>query len=312
MSTTSLFFMPHMTPLRVLVLGSSGRVGMMLRHFWAQNTELLRSANTEFVFQSRNALLSRPDDLLWNLHDPLPKAVIDAAPFDCMIVLSGVVPRPDADFTLNTDIGTACVAAAAQLGISHILLASTSAVYGTYSNMPFTETDPLRPLTDYGRSKRDMEEVCRTLAKAADIALCCLRMGNVAGADALLANGAKLPPGEKLRLEVFRDGGTPVRSYIGPHSLANVMLSLIHKRTQLPNILNIAAPRPVTMHALAQAAGIPLELHHTDDNAHQRVTLACDALTALHPFTPTEDNPDEIVHQWRLISEQGQRSQVHN
>lgn len=290
-----------MATVRVLVLGSSGRVGKMLRHIWTHPP--LHAGDTEvtFTFQTRRACPSRPDDLVWDILQPPPRTVADATPFDCVIVLSGIVPGPDADFTLNTALGSASVAAAAQLGIPHVLLASTSAVYGIHSNDPFSEENPLDPVNAYGRSKREMEAACQAQAAAAGVALCCLRIGNVAGADALLGNGAALAPDARLRLEVFKDRGTPVRSYIGPHSLARVLMSLVHKRAELPAALNIAAPRPVSMRALAEAAGLPFDLCPAKENAHQYVTLACDALAALHRFEPAETEPGEMVRQWRTL-----------
>lgn len=284
---------------RVLVLGSSGRIGRMLRRAWTQDAA--QHTGIEFVFQTRRTAPAHPDDLLWDILAQPPRAIEDAAPFDCMIVLSGVTPGPDADFTLNTSIGVACLSAAARLGIPHVLLASTSAVYGTYSDDPFVESDPLDPVNDYGRSKREMEEVCAAQARAAGFGLCCLRIGNVAGADALLINGAALAPGEPLRLDHFNDGGTPVRSYIGPQSLARVMVSLVRERMRLPTALNIAAPGAITMQALAQAAGMPVELRPAQGSAHQYVTLECSALANLHRFEPDELEPAHMVQQWQML-----------
>jgi nucleoside-diphosphate-sugar epimerase len=99
------------------------------------------------------------------------------------------------DLALNTQLGLAAVAAAAQLEIQRVLLASSSAVYGTHSDAPFTETDPLVPVNDYGRAKQVMEQICHARAHATGVALCCLRIGNVAGADALLCIGAALGAG---------------------------------------------------------------------------------------------------------------------
>jgi hypothetical protein len=51
-------------------------------------------------------------------------------------------------------------------------------------------------------------------------------------------------PGEKLQLDVFEGGGTPLRSYIGPQSMARVLVSLLRSPGPLPVALNIAAPHP--------------------------------------------------------------------
>ena len=289
----------EMTRMRILILGGSGRVGTMLRRCWEYDAQHTCLNDIELAFQTRQADPASPDDLLWDILADPPEQLSAAGPFDCMIVLSGIVPQPKADLRLNIAIGSAVIAAAAKVGIPRVLLASTSAVYGTYSNAPFAETDRLEPTTDYGRAKRKMEEVSSTRAQVSGVAVCCLRIGNVAGADALLLNGAALGPGKALQLDCFTNGGTPVRSYIGPHSLSRVLLSLARARATLPNALNIAAPHPVSMRALANAAQIPFVLHPTQMHAHQHVTLDCGALAAFHNFGPDCADPAQIIDQWR-------------
>lgn len=281
---------------RVLVLGSSGRVGRMLRHAWAQD-----SAGLDFIFQTRDPAAAH--DLLWNVLGPLPVTLQQAAPFECMIVLSGVVPKPDADFALNSRIGAASITAAARLGIKTVILASTSAVYGSHQRTPFHEGDPTHPVNAYGTSKLAMETLCQHKAQTLGVRLCCLRIGNVAGADALLRGAGALAEGETLALDMFPDQGTPLRSYIGPQSLAQALCTLVHKRAQVPPLLNMAAPQPVTMRALAQASATPFVLHPAPPTAHQHITLACTALAALHPFDPVESDPDEMVRQWQHVTQ---------
>lgn len=280
--------------MKVLVLGATGRVGTLLRRCWAQ--EAAQYDDVVLTFQTRKPQQMHSGDLLWDMRDPFPA---DGDAFDCMIVLAGVVPAPHADLGLNTSLGLANIQAAAQQGIPRVLLASSSAVYGNYSDAPLAEDAPLLPVNDYGHAKRAMEDACHAKAEALGIALCCLRIGNVAGADALLRNGAALEEGETLTLDQFADGGIPVRSYIGPHSFGRVLLSLARSPARLPLHLNIAAPHPVSMHALTQAADMPVTLHPNQNNTHQHITLDCTALTALHRFDPVEAHPHEIIRQWR-------------
>lgn len=285
---------------RILVIGSTGRIGTMLRSVWGQNTA--QGTGATFAYQTRHRQNVRGNDPVWDILDPPPTSVTRQAPFDCMIVLAGIVPRAGVDFTLNTTIGQAAVAAASQLGIPRILLASTSAVYGNYSDAPLGEGHRLDPVNDYGRSKHAMEDACLSQAHAAGLDLCCLRIGNVAGADALLLNGVALAQDKTLQLDVFADGGTPLRSYIGPITLGRVLLSLARCTNALPDCLNIAAPHPVTMGALAQAADMPVTLRPTPTGMHQNITLDCTALTALHSFAPAASDPVEMVREWRSVA----------
>lgn len=290
----------------ILFLGATGRVGTLLRRCWEQ--EAAQCDDIALTFQTRSTHQAHSGDLVWDILDSFPSHTLDRASYDCMIVLAGVVPAARADLGLNTSLGLASIQAAAQLGIPRVLLASSSAVYGDYSDAPLAEDAPLLPVNDYGHAKRAMEDACHVEADTLEIALCCLRIGNVAGADALLRNGAALKEGETLTLDQFPDGGTPVRSYIGPHSFGSVLLSLARNPARLPLHLNIAAPHPVSMHALTQAADMPVTLNPSQNNAHQHITLDCTALTTLHRFDHTESHPHEIIRQWRKACDGADKS----
>jgi len=281
---------------RVLIVGGSGRIGRMLRRAWADTPP----AGLSLVFQTRSQQAGS-GDVIW---DPLSgdsAALRAAGPFDAMLVLSGVVPKPGADFSLNTDIGLACGAAAAACGISRVLLASTSAVYGAALARAYSEQDPCTPVNDYGRAKLEMEAACLAQARASGTELCCLRIGNVAGADVLLINGRALQDGARLQLDQFSDGGTPLRSYIGPATLARVLARLSVQEAPLDPLLNIAVPVPVTMGDLVDAAAIPFDLRPAPATAHQNVTLECARLADLYPFVPKDADPAEMVEQWHQL-----------
>ena len=66
-----------------------------------------------------------------------------------------------------------------------------------------------------------------------------------------------------------------------------------------PGRLNFAAPHPVTMAALANAAGAPIRPRPAPEGAHQRITLDCSRLVKCHAFTSSESTPIEMVRQWR-------------
>lgn len=284
--------------IRTLVLGSSGRIGRMLRRVWDAQTEAQRIG---FTYQTRQPYAQRKGDLLWDVSPQIPPDLHAAGPFDVLVVLSGVVPRAGADLDQNAAIGLASLAAAEALGVRTVLLASSSAVYGMQSDRPYHEADTAAPANDYGRAKLEMEQRCAARARALGLRLCNLRIGNVAGADALLSNGAALKEGEALRIDSFAGGGTPLRSYIGPQTLAHVLSCLIENHAILPGVLNIGVPEPVQMAALAQAAGMPFDLLPASGTAHQYITLDCAALNGLYPFSAADSDPAQMVAQWRHL-----------
>lgn len=221
-----------------------------------------------------------------------------------MIVLAGITPGPGVDAATlsgNRVITAACLAAAQAAGIERVLLASSSAVYGVDpSGAAFAETSQPRPQSDYGRAKLEAEAVCDP-ARQAGLEVCVLRIGNVAGADALLAplTGQIADPARPLRIDAFADGHGPLRSYIGPATLARVLAGLAIWPGSLPKLLNVAAPSPVYMEDLAHAAGWPSQMTPAPTKAHQRITLDCSLLGQVCPLTREDSLPCEMVQQWK-------------
>ena len=128
-------------------------------------------------------------------------------------------------------------------------LASSAAVYGAQAGL-LAETAPPAPLSDYARIKIGMEQQGAELGQSLDVPVCALRIGNIAGVDAILG-GWRVG----FRLDRFEDGTTPRRSYIGVKTLARTLLALSRCR-DLPPVLNVAAPGVTEMGALLDAAGL--------------------------------------------------------
>lgn len=272
-------------PLKVLVLGATGRVGRMLRRVW----QATPPDGLLACYQARDAACAQAGDLIW---DPLA----DEPPrrrFDGVLSLAGVVPGPGADLRLNVALGLAGVRAARAVGAARVLLASSQAVYGTALSRPYHERDAPAPETPYGAAKLEMERAC------AGAGVTALRIGNVAGADALLQNVAR---GGAMRLHRFADGGGPVRSYIGPVDLARVLADLL-RGGDPPRVLNVAAPRPVTMQALLAAGDTPFEWVAAPADAVQDITLDCGALAARHRFARDAASPDAMLAQWHSVKD---------
>ncbi len=269
-----------MTRLTLMIAGANGRVGRLLRPAlgarvgWSQ-----RGPGPGLDW----APLAGPGPLVeWCAAQGRPRA---------LLMLAGVTPGPEARLQDNLALGLAAVAAARAAGIGRVLLASSSAVYGTGRAAPWDEDDAALPASDYGRAKLDMEQAC------AGPGVTMLRIGNVAGADALLTN-----PRRPLLLDTFADGHGPLRSYIGPQTLARVLLALA-AAPALPPVLNIAAPGPVDMADLAAAAGLPVQRQPAPPGAIARLLLATRRLESLLPFGDTDSGPGAMIAQWRACKE---------
>lgn len=301
-----------------VLVGAFGRVGRMVRRHWPAGRELIATG--------RGAKLEGPNPegagLRWA---PLEGPAALLAHLDktgqqpaALVMLAGVTPAPGLDEAAlhsgNTAIARACLAAARAAGIGRVLLASSSAVYGVDpQGRPFAETAPLAPLSPYGRAKQAMEAEADPFREAG-MTVTALRIGNVAGADALLfplteamaRQGAPRPP---IRLHGFADGQGPLRSYIGAGTMARVLAALTAhpaplpptplSPAPLPDVLNLAAPCPLRMRALAQAAGWPCEMVAAPPGAHQTITLDCGRLAGLFPFGKDDSDPAAMVAQWK-------------
>lgn len=271
-----------------LLVGATGRVGRLICHHWPQ---------PGLLTQHRNA---GHGGLYWPILGgaaPLLAHVDQFGPISCMIVLAGVTPATGDDLGLNSALAIAALEAAMAAGVPRVLLASSSAVYGAGQGHPLPETAPLNPANAYGVAKRAMEEAVQ--AYHSELNLCVLRIGNVAGADAALLSVAAAAPEEPVVIDQFSNGQGPWRSYIGAGTMARVLSHLADHPDPLPPVLNLAAPRPITMEALVAATGHPHRFRPASAAAHQAITLDCQALAALVPFTVSDNDPATMVADWQ-------------
>ncbi|MEP3344996.1 MAG: NAD-dependent epimerase/dehydratase family protein [Litoreibacter sp.] len=251
----------------ILLMGASGRVGKLLQAHWANAQNVLT--------QSRND----DNDLTWS---PIEDGARPLVEFNqrhqgmrAIVAMLGSTPSTSGDMSQTANLAASVVLAASQAGIPRVILASSSAVYPLDENL--NENRAPAPTTPYGRAKLEMERVVAELNT--DVEVCCLRIGNVAGADALLGTTSDTPK----RLDQFADGFGPRRSYIGPKSLAECLWKLAHVDQPLPPILNCAALKPVEMADLLDAADVPWMWSPAPQERvkTQHITLDCMALARI-------------------------------
>lgn len=274
--------------LRVLVIGAAGRVGRMLRRYW----QVAPPRGIELTYQAR-----KDGDITWDAAEG-PDALASHGPFDRLLVLAGVTPAPGADMDQNAVIARTCHTAAAQMGAAHMLLTSSSAVYGTTANHPYSETDTPAPTSAYGKAKLAAERSIE-----GGVPTCALRIGNVLGADALMLNAAAASAENPVQLDRFADERGPLRTYIGPATLAQVLETLLHAGDALPDVLNIGAPAPVAMQTLLESRGTPYAMRPAPSGAVQDITLDCGALQALHAFDPDAATARHMLDQWAQLGD---------
>lgn len=271
----------------VLLIGATGRLGGMLRRHWP--------ADDTLCCQSRQSL---PGFVQFDLpaigEQPSDAAIAAARGAQAIICLAGITPAragaSGASLNDNISLALGALNLAESAGVPRFLAASSAAVYGAGEG-PLTEDVTCMPVSDYGKQKLAMERALLEASAAAAVTI--LRIGNVAGADAIL--GGWQP---EMRIDRFPDGRTPSRSYIGPITLARVMHHLCFVEG-LPRILNIAAPGAVQMGALLDAAGLDWQPKPAPASAIPEVRLDTNTLERHVDFAPENQTPAGLVSEWQ-------------
>lgn len=287
--------MPPLPPASLMLTGANGRVGRLLTGAFSAQTFGAHGIGVVLAHRGREALHSDLPSLIWSPLDgagPLERWAAKRGAPAALAVLAGVTPTSGADMDLNAELAEASIAAARAVGVGRVLLASSAAVYGRGRATPWREDEAVDPPSAYGRAKLAMEHTCGE--PDARPGVCALRIGNVAGADALLSNRER-----PLLLDRFAGETGPVRSYIGPVTLARVLLGLATTGADLPPVLNVAAPQPVAMADLARAAGLPFVWRKAPEAAIERLVLDVSALASHIRLADTESQAATLVAQWR-------------
>lgn len=270
----------------ILVVGATGRIGGVLRRCWPDGAGRWQTRRAE----------AGPG---WVQVDPLgdPGALARAASgCGAVLCLAGAVPGRGGDMALTAPLALAAVRAGAAAGGLPVLVASSAAVYGAAAGPLHEGMDPV-PLSEYGRAKAGMEQAVREEGARLGVAVTSLRIGNIAGLDAILGGWR-----EGFTLDRFADGRTPRRSYVGPGALAALLLALA-RQTRLPGglppVLNLALPGAVEMGALLDAAGLPWVPRPAGVGAIPEVELDTALLGSVLPLDGGPARPEELVADWR-------------
>ncbi len=275
----------------ILVLGSTGKLGVFLRRLWSQPHRSQRVG----------AWVARtPADTGMTRWTPGDDPSI-LPPADTLVALWGVTAGDDYALLMNTTLAIAALDLATAIGARRVLHCSSAAVYPG-GPTPAAETDgPLNPHSAYGRSKRAMEQAIAAWSTAHPDGprSCVMRLANVAGADQLFAAMDRATP---LTLDRFPDGSGPRRSYIAPSDLGDVILALADAPLEtLPPIVNVTGPSVVPMDDLLRAAGCPFEWRPAPDGALPVMALSDERLCQFVPPLTRSASADALIKDWQSL-----------
>jgi UDP-glucose 4-epimerase len=269
-----------------LILGASGRIGHMLRHHGLKGLAP--------VWQSRQPMACA-DAIVF---DPLDRRS-QIGHYDTVLCLAGVITGSPIALRANSALAKAAVDIGAACGAKRVFLASSAAVYGRAAS-PLSEDMALAPVSAYGRAKAEMEARAQTRAARLHLPVTVLRIGNVAGADALLGQPAEAT----ITLDQFAKGQGPRRSYIGPGDLAAVLGALLRAGAagcDLPSVLNLALSGSIAMADLLQAAGRSFAWRPAPATALPIVALNTARLSQIMPLPKA--SAARIVADWHAYGQ---------
>lgn len=273
---------------RLLVLGASGKLGRIFR--WAAPQAASYPVDLSVVFRGDD----HPDGaLVWS------EGVDPSAwgPVDAIVALWGVTRGSPEDLGKNTTLALEAIRLGDILGVDRVLHCSSVAVYAPLQT-PLPESALCAPMDAYGQAKLAMEKAVQDAPSQARQVM--MRIGSIAGAESLFANGLKTGA---VELPVFEDGLGPQRSYISPMDITRAICDLCAiPVADLPFAVNLGAQHPVGMADLALAMGWTVHRRAMQDGERQRAILQTNLLHSLVSLPPEASDPVHIaqsVLDWR-------------
>ena len=188
---------------RVLVTGGAGYIGAHVCQS-LQPTQcdvaIIDNLSTGFESNIQNGELHPIDLNEWDsinqfIAEYKPDAVIH---FAGSIVVPESVKNPLKYYQNNTDNTLNLIRSCIANNVKHFLFSSTAAVYGIPDTGICTESDHLKPINPYGRSKLMTEMMLEDIASSSNLNYVALRYFNVAGAHESKQMGQRMPDATHL------------------------------------------------------------------------------------------------------------------
>ena len=197
------------------------------------------------------------------------------------------IREPDFDARVNVLGGLNVLRAGVAAGARRIVCASTAAVYGNPDHLPVSETDPARPISEYGASKLAFEHYLGAYAARGLIEYAVLRYANVYGprqraegeAGVVAIFTRQMLAGDPVT--IFGDG-TKTRDYVYVGDVVDATIRAAAR--PLGVVANVGWGREVSdlelFRAVAAATGYTHQPTHAPDRRGDIARICLDAAAA--------------------------------
>jgi UDP-glucose 4-epimerase len=262
--------------MKIFVTGGGGFIGYHLCSFLLKNHHQVTIFDNNIDQNSKNILFLKKlganiiSGDITNV-DLLQKSLVSheliihlAAKID----VNESVLHPEETYRVNV-LGTKNILDVARsLKITKIIAASSAAVYGEPNIIPVSEDHSTLPLSPYGQSKLDMENLMKTFSENYGFHCICLRFFNVFGlgqtnayAGVITKFFEKISKNESL--EIFGDGNN-TRDFIFVNDVATaIQKSISNIENTSFEIFNVGTGTATTINELAQEI---LKLSNSNNN----------------------------------------------
>lgn len=274
---------------KVLVTGSNGRLGRLLRGLWSQNPPV----GWHPIWLGREPACDI--DHIWE-----PGVSTHALPHThAILALWGVVPGLG-NLDDNSRLAEAAMELGKSVGAQHVLHCSSAAVYGAGHSLK--ETCFTAPETHYGQSKKAMEDTVESWVKAYPDGptACLMRLANVVGADSLFSAMNEPKP---MVLDQFSDGSFPCRSYVSVSCFSKAIQGILNCiPSNFPPVVNIAEPDMYSMWDLVRSSGRAVRFQKANRAALTQVGMDVDLLQGMTGAL-TRKTATNLINEWRKLNE---------
>lgn len=203
----------------------------------------------------------------------------------------------------NLSNSVALIKAAIAANIKYFIFSSSAAVYGQTETGKVVETDMMKPINPYGKSKKMVEVILKDASKASDLKYVALRYFNVAGYDKSGKVGVREKKAtnlipviinsiiDKSTLNIFGQDyptkdGTPIRDYIHVSDLVDAHIKALDYliKSNKSEVFNLGNNKGYSvkdiLKASEKALNIKLKLNHAPRREGDPAMLVADSTKA--------------------------------